>query len=123
MIKKALFFVFSLSIMSAAVFGFGNLASAQESEDPTTAILIENAEIKTNGGQLEISAVLVNPNLKAETPLATHLLLLTSTDPLVKSQDIDYTPSPLIVSAQEGEDYFSLKPGERKAVKHFLPVS
>ena len=109
--------------MSAAVFGFGNLASAQESEDPTTAILIENAEIKTNGGQLEISAVLFNPNLKAETPLATHLLLLTSTDSLVKSQDIDYTPSPLIVSAQEGEDYFSLKPGERKAVKHFLPVS
>jgi len=120
MIKRILFFVFLLSISFSALGGW---AYAQEEEEQSAAVAIENIEIKTNGGKTEISAVLFNSDLKAETTPITPLLLLTSLDEMVKSEETDYTPPPLIVSAQEGEEYFSLKAGERKPVRYFLPVS
>ncbi|KKU76407.1 MAG: hypothetical protein UY03_C0036G0003 [Parcubacteria group bacterium GW2011_GWA2_47_64] len=117
---SSVFFVLAFVLFSH------NVSLAQErinARDSGMAILVENAEMKTGDGGIEIEAVLFNPSPSIETPLATYLLTLNNIDPLVKSKDLDYTPSPLIVSAQEGEDYFSLKPNERKTVNYFLPVS
>ena len=64
MIKRILFFVFSLLISFSAL---GSLAYAQEEEEQSLAVAIENIEIKTNGGKMEISAILFNADLKTET--------------------------------------------------------
>ena len=116
----AIFFVLAFVLFSH------NVSLAQErinGRDSGMAVLVESAEIKTGDNGIEIEAVLFNPSSTAETPLSTYLLTLNSIDPLAVSKNLDYTPSPLIISAQEGEDYFSLKPKERKTVKYFLPTS
>src|SRR3989338_10394915 len=112
---SSVFFVLAFVLFSH------NVSSAQErinARNSGMAVLVESAEIKTGDGGIAIEAVLFNPTPSVETPLATYLLTLNNIDPFVKSKDLDYTPSPLVVSAQEGEDedYFSLKPNERKTV-------
>ena len=50
-------------------------------------------------------------------------MILKTIDPLIKSKsEIDLLPS-LIVSADEGKDYFSLKPNEQKVFSYVLPFS
>ena len=96
---------------------FYNVSLAQESAGETkvlTKIEIKDVKIEKSDTEVKISGALFNPSKNIATPEVTHLLILKTIDPLIKPKsEIDLLPS-LIVAAEEGKDYFFLKPNEQK---------
>ena len=79
-----------------------------------TKVEIKDVKIEKSDTEIKISGALFNPSKNVVTPEVTHLLILKTIDPLIKPKsEIDLLPS-LIVAADEGKDYFSLKPNEQK---------
>ena len=103
-----------------------NISLAQErvAETKTLAkIEIKDVKIEKSDTEVKISGALFNPSKNVVTPEVTHLLILKTIDPLIKAKsEIDLLPS-LIVSADEGKDYFSLKPNEQRVFSYILPIS
>ena len=114
----------SVFFILAFVLFSHNVSSAQEQTGETlTKIEIKEVKIEKSDMELKISGVLFNPSKNVVTSEITHLLILKTIDPLIKPKsEIDLLPS-LIVAADEGKDYFSLKPNEQKIFSYFLPIS
>lgn len=122
---------YSLIIFSAVVFAISafTVVSAQENNSATdgasyvSKVEIKDVQIEPKGDKLQINATLYNPSSNIETPSFTHLLLLKEIDPLIRSKNLEYNPPSLIVSASEGQDYFTLKPNEQRKLSLSLPFS
>lgn len=96
-------------------------ADIMQANNVQTEIQITDFSAKKSGNNLEVSAVLFNPNSNIGTPPFTHLLMLENINPLFGGNG-EILPPPLVVSAQEGTSYFSLKPREKKSVSYTLPM-
>ena len=94
----------SVFFVLAFVFLFShNVSLAQEegAEENISKVEIQDVKITPTADKLEVSAILFNPSDKVVTPKITHLLILKTIDPLIKSKnEIDLLPS-LIVAADE----------------------
>src|SRR3990167_8069077 len=114
----------SVFFVLAFVLFFYNVSSAQEQqEEMLTKIEIKDVKIEKSDTEIKISGILFNPSKNVVTPEITHLLILKTIDPLIKPKsETDLLPS-LIVAADEGKDYFSLKHGEPKVFSYILPIS
>ena len=116
----------SVFLVLAFVLFSHNVSLAQEPAGETkvlTKIEIKDVKVEKSDTEIKISGALFNPSKNIVTPEITHLLILKTIDPLVKPKnEVDLLPS-LIVAADEGKDYFSLKPNERKAFSYVLPIS
>src|SRR3989344_6075168 len=113
----------SVFFVLAFVLFFYNVSLAQEQAETLTKIEIQDVNIEKSDKEIKINGSLFNPSNNVVTPEITHLLILKTIDPLIKSKnEIDLLPS-LIVAADEGKDYFSLKPGEPKVFSYILPIS
>ena len=113
----------SVFFVLAFVLFFYNVSLAQEQTGETlTKIEIQDVKIEKSDKEIKINGSLFNPSNNVVTPEITHLLILKTIDPLIKSKnEIDLLPS-LIVAADEGKDYFSLKPGEQQDFSYNLPI-
>lgn len=127
--KRKYFLIPILSLASLIFFYSAAIflpVSAQEKGARTRAeskVEISDVKIESRGDSLEISAVVSNPSDSVASPEVTHLLILENIDPLIPAKDErDILPS-LIVNAEEGKEYFSLRPGEKKSVSYVLPAN
>ncbi|MEK7104446.1 MAG: hypothetical protein AAB868_00210, partial [Patescibacteria group bacterium] len=116
----------SVFFVLAFVLFSHNVSLAQEQSgviEDLIKIEIKDVKIEKSNTEIKISGALFNSSKNVVTPEITHLLILKTIDPLIKSKsEIDLLPS-LIVSADEGKDYFSLKPNEQKVFSYVLPFS
>ena len=116
----------SVFFVLAFVLFSHNISLAQEQSgviEDLIKIEIKDVKIEKSDTEVKISGALFNPSKNIVTPEVTHLLILKTIDPLIKPKsEIDLLPS-LIVAADEGKDYFSLKPNEQKTFSYVLPFS
>src|SRR3989338_5278593 len=124
MLNFKFFKLFLVFFVLVFVLFFYNVSLAQEQTGETlTKIEIQDVKIEKSDKEIKINGSLFNPSNNVVTPEITHLLILKTIDPLIKPKsETDLFPS-LIVGADEGEDYFSLKPGEPKVFSYILPIS
>src|SRR3989344_5098069 len=100
-----------------------SLAQVGLTEENISKIEIQDVKITPFADKLEISGALFNPNENIVSPEITRLLILETIDPLIKPKnEIEMLPS-LTVAAEEGTEYFSLQPNERKDFSYILPMS
>lgn len=106
-------FFHNISLVHGQQAGIGSLRSLN----------IKDVKIETSDTEIKVSGKLINQSQNIATGKITHLLILETIDSLIKPKnEIDQMP-PLIVSAEEGEDYFSLDPNRQKSFSYSLTAS
>ena len=119
--QKSGFLFVAVFVLFSVLFSY-NIAIAQEQTE-APIMEIKDVKIEKSDTEINISGVLFNSSNNIASSDITYLLTLRTIDPLIKPKDSRLMLSPLIVSADEGREFFSLKPNEQKVFSYNLPIS
>lgn len=116
----SIFFVLAFVLFSHHV----SLAKERVADTKTlTKIEIKDVKIEKSDTEIKIIATLFNPSANIETSPFTTLILLENNSSLIKTKNEDAVAPFIIVSAKEGDSFFSLKPQESKEANSSLSIS